>query len=131
MNNYYDSATGEWVTDWTRYQAVLAQPRFAAVADSTLLSWPAHSAFACLLELLEAVPEDTVHYVGSGPLEDLVNGHAPEIIDAIEHALPNHPRLQRAVLEVNLTRGALPAAIEARIVSAFGPRFQLLEPDRG
>ena len=65
MDNYYDSATGEWVTDWTRYQAVLAQPRFAAIADKSVLSWPPRDAFDCVLELLEAVPDDTVHYVGS------------------------------------------------------------------
>jgi hypothetical protein len=131
MDNYYDSATGEWVTDWTRYQAVLAQARFASIADRSFLSWPPRDAFERLLELLAAVPDDTVHYVGSGPLEDLINQYAPEIIGGLEDALPNHPRLQRAVLEVNLTRGSLPSAIETRLVAAFGPQFQLLEPDAG
>lgn len=28
-NNYYDDAAGDWVTDSSRYEAIVAQPRFA------------------------------------------------------------------------------------------------------
>jgi hypothetical protein len=131
MDNYYDFATGEWVTDWTRYQAVLGQPQFVAIADRSFLSWPPRDALACLLQLLTAVPDDAVHYVGSGPLESLINHRAPEIIDAIEDALPNSSLLRRAALEINLTRDFLPPEIEARLVTAFGPQFHLLEPSVG
>jgi hypothetical protein len=32
------------------------------------------------------------------------------------------------VIEVNLSRGKLPADVEARLVAAFGARFELLPP---
>lgn len=60
-----------------------------------------------------------------------MNLRAPDIIDAIQDALRSYPRLQRAVLEINLTRGSRSSAIETRLAVAFGPRIQLLEPYAG
>ena len=127
MDNYYDDQTGEWVTSQSRYDSVLAEPRFDAIRDHDIQQWPSDRAWALILELLAAVPEDTVSYVGSGPLEDFVRRHAVEFISKLEAELPRNPRLQSAALEMYLTRGDLPSSIEARLAAALGPRFSFLD----
>jgi hypothetical protein len=127
MENFYDHESGEWVTTASRYERILAEPRFAPIRDSEIPGWPADRAWALILELLAAVPEDAIPYVGAGPLESFVVRHAPAFIDEIESELRRNARLRTAVVEVNLERGELPPAIESRIVAAFGPRFSLIE----
>jgi hypothetical protein len=131
MENYYDPALGDWVTDWWRYEAIACQPRFReleAVGSSPGARW------ALLLELLAAVPEDVVHLVGSGPLESFIATHGAAFVDELEAATLENERLRWAVLEVDLPAGLLPETVESRLVAAFGPRFELLpaiEPARG
>jgi hypothetical protein len=131
MDNYYDHTTGEWVTDWTRYEAVLAEPRFSSIRDNAFQSWPADRVWDLLIALLHAVPRDTVHHVGAGPLENLIYSRGTELIDRLESDLLGDQRLQAAIIEVNLARGTLPPAIGARLVAAAGPKFSLREPDSG
>jgi|SRR5215831_4500351 len=125
MDNYYDHAAGRWVTDWDRYQAVACQPRFAALRG--LVLHDPHRAWPLLLELLASVPEDTVHYVGAGDLEEFVCQHGAAFVSQLEAEAMRNARFRDAVLEVNLARGLLPAPIEQRLVAAFGPRFTLLD----
>jgi hypothetical protein len=131
MENYYDPALGDWVTDWSRYEAIADQPRFReleAVASNPEARW------ALLLELLAAVPEDVVHHVGAGPLESFIAAHGAAFVDQLKAAAAENERFRRAVLEVDLPAGLLPETVESRLVAAFGPRFELLpaiEPARG
>jgi len=127
MDNHYDQATGEWVTDWTRYESVLAAPRFAPIREHDFERWSAESAWALLMSLLHAVPADVVPLVGSGPLENLVNERGAEFIDHLEQDLPTQGRLRTAILNVNIERGALPASVERRLAAAAGPSFRFLE----
>jgi hypothetical protein len=129
MDNYYDSVSGQWVTDWDRYQAIAQQPPFVDL-DAALASHP-DRAWALLLDLLASVPPDTIHYVGSGPLEDFIHAHGAAFIAKLEAAAHSNARFQDAVVEVNLERGELPAPIEQRVLAAFGPRFRLLERNAG
>lgn len=123
MENYYDYATGRWVTSFDRYEEVANQPRFRELVD---LPEPEH-AWALILELLAAVPADLVSHVGSGPLETFINFHAVAFIDRIEAEASGNERLRRAMIEVNLERGTYPEVVEARLLAAF-PRFELLDP---
>ena len=129
MDNYYDPVSGQWVTDWDRYQAIAQQPPFddlyAALAAHPERAWP------LLLDLLASVPPDTVHYVGSGPLEDFIHAHGAAFIAELEAAAQSNALFRDAALEVNLERGELPAPIEQRLLAAFGPRFKLLERNAG
>src|SRR5262245_31441115 len=123
MDNYYDQASGQWVTDSSRYEAVLREERFAPIREHEFGLLAVDEQWAMILGLLARVPEDTVPLVGAGPLEDFIHRHAPTFLDRIESELRRNPRLQRAVLEINLDRGTFAPAIEARIVTAFGPQF--------
>jgi uncharacterized protein DUF6869 len=127
MDNYYEYSTGEWVTDWDRYRAIADQPQFADLFDNP----DSEEAWSLILDLLAAVPEDTVHFVGSGPLESFVNAHGTAFIDRLVSEAARNARFRRAALEINLARGRLPDSIEAQLLHAFGPRFKLLEPDAG
>jgi hypothetical protein len=131
MENFYDHETDEWMTTGSRYERILAEPRFEPIRESEILGWPADRAWALILELLAAVPEDLIAYVGAGPLESFVVRHAPVFVDEIEAELRRNARLRTAVIEVNLERGELPSEVERRIVAAFGPRFSLLERNSG
>ena len=129
MDNYYDPVSGQWVSDWDRYQAIAQQPQFvdldAAVAVHPDRAWP------LLLDLLASVSPDTIHYVGSGPLEDFIHAHGAAFIAEIEAAAQSNARFRDAVVEVSLERGELPAPIEQRLLAAFGPRFRLLSRNAG
>lgn len=127
MDNYYDSSTGKWVTDWDRYQAIAGQPPFV---DLFLVPDP-EEAWPLILELLRVVPEDTVHFVGSGPLESFVVAHGAAFVDRLVLEAARNPRLRVAAVEINLARGQLPDRIQAQLLDAFGQRFKLLAPDAG
>ena len=124
MDNYYDQASGRWVTAESRYAAIAHQPQFQ---DIDVV--PPERAWPLILELLAAVPGDVLAYVGAGPLEAFVVRHGGQFIDQIEHEVRRNPRLREAALEMNLARGTLPAVAEARLVAVLGPRFSLLEPE--
>ena len=129
MDNYYDHQRGDWVTDHSRYEEVLAEPRFEAIREREAWHWPPMRAWDLLLELLRALPEDTVHYVGSGLLEDLIHSHAADLIDLIETEAATSERFRSALVEVNLKAGTLPPDLEERLVRAAGPEFTLLKPE--
>jgi hypothetical protein len=129
MDNYYDPISGQWVTDWDRYQAIAQQPPFIDL-DATLATHP-DRAWPLLLDLLASVPPDTTHYVGSGPLEDFIHTHGAAFIAELEAAAQSNARFRDAVAEVNLERGKLPAPIEQRLLTAFGPRFRFSERNAG
>ena len=129
MDNYYDPTSKQWVTDWDRYKAVAERPPFADL-DASLHADP-DRAWSLLLELLAAVPPDTIHYVGSGPLENFIQAYGATHIAQLEAAAQSNARFRDAVVEVNLERGRFPAPVEQRMLAAFGPRFQLLAPNAG
>lgn len=93
MDNYYDSASGEWVTDWDRYKAVAQLPRFTDL-DDALYSHP-DRAWLLLLDLLASVPEDTIHYVGAGPLETFIHEHGPAFVAQLEAEAHSNSRFPR------------------------------------
>jgi hypothetical protein len=113
MDNYYDPATREWVTGATRYDAVLAESRFAPIREYDTLSWHPDRAWTLLLELLAAVPSDTVALVGAGPLDNFMHQHGATFIEPIVDELAHNGRLRTAIVNVNLERGTLPDAVEA------------------
>jgi hypothetical protein len=127
VENDYDPRAGDWVTAQSRYDAVAGQLRFRGVdvRDSS-----PDVAWALLLELLDEVSEDLVHFVGAGPLQSFIDVHGAAFADRLEAAARENERFRAAVLEVNLESGHLPPAVESRLVAAFGPRFELLPGQR-
>ena len=124
MAYYYDPRTGHWAMAGSRDHEVTAQPRLSELDRlSPAQAWP------CLLELLAAVPDDLVDLVGTKPLETFIVRHVGAFAAEFAGRARTAPRFLDAALNVNLTRGELPAAAEAEMLAAFGPRVRLLEPD--
>jgi hypothetical protein len=126
IENYYDYELGDWVTDHSRYHAVADEPRFSALEEPVEIS--PELTWALILELLAAVPEDVTSMVGLGPLDTFVRWHGAAFVEELERGARDNPRFREAVLNVDLPRGYLPAEVEARLVAAFGPCFQLGPP---
>jgi hypothetical protein len=93
---------------------------WAADGWPVLLMEDAERAWRVLLLLLvERVPDDVpLTQVGAGPMEDFINEHAPEFVDRIEERSRRDPRFREAMAGVWLSRGALPADVEERVVRA-------------
>ena len=124
MDNYYDSERHEWVTAQSRYSAVATDERLDAIRDA--LFDDRARAWTLILQLIADVPEDTVGFVGAGPLEDLVVRSAAEFIEQIEREYAQSSRFRAALGEIWLARGALPAEIEERLAKLLGPGFEFL-----
>src|SRR3954468_24780931 len=75
-------------TDWS-YEVMRA-----LISDAPEIAWP------ILLEIIDRAPEEALGYVAAGPLEDLINEHGFEIIDAIETEAGRNPRLRKTLVGV-------------------------------
>ena len=129
MDNYYDTVSGCWVTSADRYHAIASKPPFDLLDDPLLIAYYPEQAWSLMLELLRVVPEDTINYLGAGPLETFICRHGATFIDAIVSEAETNPLFARAALEINLERGMLPELAESRLMAALGPRFRLLDPN--
>lgn len=104
--NYYDPATGAWVTRETRYEDLVAQPRYASlnslIYDDPERAWP------LLLELIAATPADLIGFVGAGPVETFIWRNGPAFIERIERETKTNSRFRDAAFEINLAEGNSP-----------------------
>src|ERR1051325_2392522 len=122
-DNYFDDATGLWVTHETRYDAIVSQPRYASL--DRLIYSDAGRAWTLLLQLVAEVPDDLVGFVGAGPVENFVYQHGDAFVTQIEAETRANRKFRDAAFEINLERGRFSPDIEARIVAAIGRGFEL------
>ena len=125
IDNYYDDDRGEWVTAESRYAAVATEQRRDAIYK--VLYEEPRRAWVLILDLLAEIPDDTVDFLGAGPLEEFVRRHAVAFITEIEAEAAHNPRFRRALFEIWLPRGELPNDIEARVAVAAGPAFRFFD----
>lgn len=125
MDNYYDDERGVWVTAESRYSAVATQERLDAIWAA--LSTDGARAWTLILRLLADLPEDTVNFLGAGPLEEFVRLRAAEFIEQIEREHARNPRFRTALFEIWLERGELAPEVEQRLLHLLGPGFEFLD----
>ena len=77
-------------------------------------------AWAVVLALVVEADEDSLGYVGAGPLEDFVRRVGTAFIDQIEAESRRDPKFHRCLGRVWLSHGDLPPAILSRVVTASG-----------
>jgi|GEM_PF-3522241 len=100
---------------------------WAADGWPVVLFGDAERAWRVLLLLVERAPDDVpLSLVGAGPMEDFFNEHAPAFVDRIEERARRDPRFREAMAGAWLSRGALPADIEERVVRASAGGVLLL-----
>jgi hypothetical protein len=126
--NTYDPETGRWTTDADRYEAIRqGKPEYRALDDAV---WDdPERAWPILLDLISELPEDLVGLAGAGPLEEFVVHHAAAFVDRIEaraRAREDH-RFRECLSCIWLSGGALPRAIQQRLLDAAGGRILLLQ----
>jgi hypothetical protein len=102
-----------WAWDW-----VMTQVCWEAGAED---------AWELVRTLVRAAPDELLEFVGAGPVEDLVERFGEVLVDRIETEARADPRFREALGFVWLTRGELPAEVEARVVAASGGRIEPLE----
>lgn len=120
LEQYYDAATRSWIppeTDFDRFARFLAE-------------WSARngepSDLDALMALAAETPDETLHYVGICPLEDLLHASGDEIVDAFVASMEASPRLREAAFEIYLSRGHFSPAAEERIAAEIGRGFEFL-----
>ena len=123
----YDPETGRWTTGDDRYEAVLqGRPEYRAlddaVRDDPERAWPV------LLELISDLPEELLDFAGAGPLENLVKRHAAAFADRIEARARSDAHFRECLSCIWLSEGAIPEAIQRRLLDATDHRILVLPP---
>jgi hypothetical protein len=104
---------------------------FDEVKDRVLWNPDPAAAWELVLALVRAADDDSLGYVGAGPLEDLVTAHGVSLIQEIEHEAMIDPRFQACLARVWLSEGELPPDILERVVRASGGAIEPLPPLSG
>jgi hypothetical protein len=86
----------------------------------------AQDAWELVVELLRRTPDEHLGYVAAGPLEDMLNRHAPALVEWIEGEARRDERFRRALGCIWMRGGELPPDIERRVVAASGGEIVLL-----
>ena len=86
----------------------------------------AADAWSLVLTLIELADEDSLGYVGAGPLEDAVRHFGVELIDQLEVQARLDPKFRAALGVIWLSYGDLPPNILSRVVAASDGRIQPL-----
>jgi hypothetical protein len=76
------------------------------------------AAFELVRQLVRAVPEDRLGYVGAGPLEDFVKQHGSALADWIVGEAGRDPRFRAALASIWLIAEDLPPGVIQRLQTA-------------
>jgi uncharacterized glyoxalase superfamily protein PhnB len=88
----------QWFSEWDP-----EPPTFGAASErlTHLIADDPEAAWSLVLLLVNSAPSDAaLEYVGAGPLEDLLCEHGPKLIDRVEAAALQEPRVSRALANV-------------------------------
>jgi len=126
--NAYDPATGRWTTDADRYDALRqGKPEYRSLDDDVRTdperAWPV------LLALISDLPEELLDFAGAGPLEDFLVRHAVVFADRIESRARSDAHFRECLACVWLSEGAIPEAIQRRLLDATDHRIVILPRD--
>jgi hypothetical protein len=120
----------EWAVLWLRYKREHRDEDFWAVDSMFFLpSEDPERAWLVILAFVSHAEEDELGYIGAGPLEDLVEEHAPAFIDRIEAAALTNPKFQEALSAIWLNSLYQQPEIVARLVAASGGAIEPFELD--
>ena len=111
----------EIVATWLRYQESRSRADFWAVDQIMAATGPGGDpeiGWPLVEALYRAAPDELLGAIAAGPLEDLVTFHTTAVIDRVEQLARREPRFRSTVSRIWLTEGALPIALEQRVVRA-------------
>lgn len=85
-------------------------------------------AWNVVLALVTMADEETLGYIGAGPLEDLISHFGSELVDRIEERGRQDPKFRFCLGAVWLSQGDLPPTVLDRVVQASGGKIKPLPP---
>src|SRR5439155_21408861 len=111
----------EWAAVWLRHSRERRQEDFWAFDELVTALWDdPERVWAVLLSLVRMASPDDFGAVGAGPLEHLVDDHAPAFIDRIESQATSDPRFREILGTIWLNSHYQAPEIVARLVTASG-----------
>ena len=120
----------EWAGVWLRHSQQRQREDFWAwdeltwtVADDPERAWPV------ILALVKQASDDHLGAIGAGPIEHLIDDHAPAFIDRIEAAAAADPRFRQALSSIWLNSLYQAPEIVGRLVAASGGVIEPFELD--
>jgi hypothetical protein len=87
-------------------------------------------AWNLVLALVTMADDESLGYIGAGPLEKLVRRFGSDLVDRVEDRAREDPRFRFCLGSVWLSEGELPPAVQDRVVRASGGRIKPL-PSHG
>jgi hypothetical protein len=120
----------DWADLWLRYKREHRDGDFWAVDSMFFLpSEDPERAWLVILALVSRAEEEELGYIGAGPLENLVEEHAPAFVDRIEAAALTDTKFQEALSAIWLNSLYQQPEIVARLVAASGEAIEPFELD--
>ena len=120
----------DWAAVWLRYHRERRDADFWAVDSVFLLPLDdPERAWLLTLELIRQADWEELGRIGAGPLEHLVEAHAPEFIDRIESQATIDPKFKEALATIWVNSRYLPSEIVTRLVSASGDEIEPFDLD--
>ncbi len=111
----------DWATVWLRHNRFKRPEDFWAFDELVMTLWEdPERVWSVLLSLVKLAGSDQLGAVAAGPLEHLIDDHAPGFIDRIERQAASDPRFRETLGAIWLNSRYLPADIVRRIVAASG-----------
>ena len=102
---------------------------FDEVNDRVGASGTPADAWDVVTAIVRAAPDESLGYIGAGPVEDMVRHHGAALVDWIEGEARRDQRFQFALGCIWMHRRDLPAPIFERLQHASGGRIAVLEED--
>jgi len=125
-----DLSSAEWAAVWLRYQREQRDEDFWAVDAVFLLPQEdPERTWSLILALVEQASFEALGHIGAGPLEHLVEAHAPAFIDRIEHQAATDPKFKEALASIWLNRWHQDPGVISRLVAASGDQIEPFELD--
>lgn len=83
-------------------------------------------AWSVVLALVTMADDESLGFIGAGPLESLVHRFGAQLVDRIEDRAREDPRFRVSLAAVWLSEGGLPPEVQDRVVRASGGRIKPL-----
>ena len=120
----------EWAVIWLRHSTHRREEDFWAwdeltwtVVDNPERAWPV------IMALVKRASDEQLGAIGAGPIEHLIDDHAPTFIDRIEAAAAAEPKFRDALASIWLNSLYQAPVIVGRLIAASGGVIEPFELD--
>jgi len=125
-----DLSSAEWAAVWLRYHREQRDEDFWAVDAVFLLPQEdPERAWSLILALVEQAGFEALGHIGAGPLEHLIEAHAPSFVDRIALQAGTDSKFKEALASIWLNSWHQDPDVVSRLVAASGNQIEPFELD--